>query len=164
MASRVGAAGFVWGFALFVAALPLGAPARAEEDPGAFCARRGNFDRVRPIPPTLVSQAREALGLSAAATDADLIRTTVFRCMDSAVWVCNHGANLPCAKADRSPVSRGADSWCKANPDAAVVPAYATGHDTIYAWKCTGTKAVATTAVPVDKRGFAADQWRPISK
>jgi hypothetical protein len=138
------------------------APSFAAEGPGASCARLSNDDRVRPIPQSLAAEAREALGIAAAEPDADLVRTTVYRCMDGLVWVCNHGANLPCAKANVARVSAGAHAWCKANPGASDVPAYATGHDTIYSWTCAGTKAVVSRAIPVDKRGFAADQWKPI--
>jgi hypothetical protein len=136
------------------------APGFAAESAGSLCARRGDDDRVRPIPQSLAAPAREALGL--AEPDVELARATVYRCMGGVAWVCNHGANLSCAKANLARVSAGANAWCKANPGSSVVPAYVTGHDTIYSWTCAGATAIVSHAIPVDKRGFAADQWKPI--
>lgn len=138
------------------------APGFAAAGPGGVCAGLRDDDHVRPIPRFLAANARKALGLAAEATDDDLVRTTVYRCMDGVAWVCNHGANLTCDRANAARTSAGADAWCKANPGSTDVPDYATGHDTLYAWTCAGTKAVAGSASPVDERGFFADQWKPI--
>ena len=57
--------------------------------------------------------------------------------------VCTVGANLPCGKANTyCDPSAGVVQWCRDNPDASVVPAVATGHDTIYEWRCQGGRAV----------------------
>ncbi|RBP03774.1 hypothetical protein DFR50_14221 [Roseiarcus fermentans] len=137
------------------------APAFAAADPSAICAP-GDDDRARPIPQSLAARARAALGFASEAPDDYVVRSTVYRCMDGVVWVCTHGANLSCAKADTAPASAGAEAWCREHPGADEIPAYATGHDTAYAWTCAGTKAVAGRASPLDRRGFFADQWKPI--
>lgn len=137
--------------------------ARAQDVP-ALCARVTNDDRVRPIPITLVPKARELFTFSSQAANAYVQKSTFFRCMDGKVWLCNTGANLVCGKADTSRTSAGASAFCKDNPGSDVVPMAATGHDTIYEWKCDGKKAViAKEAVPVDSRGFLSDNWKPLN-
>ncbi len=136
--------------------------ARAQDVP-ALCARVTNDDRVRPIPITLVPKARQLFSFSAQAADAYIQKGTSFRCMDGKVWLCNTGANLVCGKADTNRTSAGASAFCKDNPGSDAVPMAATGHDTIYEWKCDGKKAViAKEAVTVDPRGFLSDNWKPL--
>jgi len=85
--------------------------------------------------------------------------------MDGAVWLCNYGANLICAKADLSRASPGAESYCKDNLGSEVVPMAATGHATIYSWECIGNKArIKSGSVPVDPRGFIANQWKRLGE
>jgi len=85
-----------------------------------------------------------------------------WRCMDGAVYICTVGANIPCdTKADRAKHNVGADSYCRENPDAAIVPAYATGHRTIYEWRCKrGVAAPGRFIARLDRRGFRTDLWR----
>ena len=52
------------------------------------------------------------------------------------------GANLPCGKMNTARDNQGADDYCRANPDVDVVPAFATGHDTIYSYRCAGGRPV----------------------
>jgi hypothetical protein len=41
----------------------------------------------------------------------------------------------------------------------------ATGHDTIYAWRCAGKRAVAANAVvTVDPDGYDAGNWKEIAR
>jgi hypothetical protein len=88
-------------------------------------------------------------------------RSTVFRCAGRKVLLCNVGANLPCGKANRSRNLPGATAYCRENPDSDVVPAAATGHDTIYRWRCTGRKAQPGGPVEtVDARGFLERYWK----
>jgi len=78
--------------------------------------------------------------------------------------VCTVGANLPCGKADtkRAP-SPGVVKWCRDNPDTEVVPAVATGHDTIYAWRCRGgAPSIVRQTLHVDPRGFIAEFWKAL--
>jgi hypothetical protein len=131
------------------------------ENPRAYCARVGDDDQTRPIPPSLVSQALRLFYLKP--VDPEQVeKSTVYRCMHGAVWLCNYGANLSCAKADVSRVSKGAEAYCGGFPGAAVVPMAATGHDTIYSWKCVGKEPRIISSEKVDARGFIANQWRPL--
>jgi hypothetical protein len=131
------------------------------EDPRAYCARVGDDDQPRPIPLGLVNQALRLFYATPLGAE-QVEKSTVYRCMHGAVWLCNYGANLSCAKADVSFVSKGAETWCREFPGAAVVPMAATGHDTIYSWKCVGKEPRITSSEKVDARGFIANQWRPL--
>ena len=150
--------GFAAPFVLALIACSAASGGRAAE---SACAA-GDDDRTRAIPAALLPQARTALGLSADAPDSFILTSTVFRCMDGRVFVCTHGANLTCAKANRAPVSSGAADWCRTHANADFVPAVATGHDAGFSWKCVGGKAVVTRAATIDRRGFLADEWKPL--
>jgi hypothetical protein len=131
------------------------------QEPRAYCAGVGDDDQPRPIPPELVKQALR-LFYATPVDPGQVEKSTVYRCMHGAVWLCNYGANLSCAKADVSRVSEGAEAWCREFPGAAVVPMAATGHDTIYSWKCVGKQPRITSSEKIDARGFIANQWRPL--
>jgi hypothetical protein len=106
----------------------------------------------------------QALGLP---RDASLSPNEIFwRCMDGKVYVCARGANIPCdSKADRSKMNRGAANYCRENPNAADVPAYATGHRTVYRWKCIeGEAERGPTVSATDRRGFRTDIWHVVVK
>ena len=79
-------------------ALSLPKPAHAV-DPQSHLAKVGNDDTVRTIPPNLIAIAATLFHEPAneAASHRDMY---VYRCMGGSVWVCNHGANIPCAKGD----------------------------------------------------------------
>jgi hypothetical protein len=126
----------------------------------AYCASVGNDDRVKPIPPTLVPEARHLFGWISDQPVASVQETTVFRCMRGKVWLCNYGANLLCAKGDVSRVSKGADAYCKEFPGSDLVPMAATGHATIYTWKCMGSRPRIIESEEVDARGFITKQWQ----
>jgi hypothetical protein len=81
--------------------------------------------------------------------------------MDGEIWLCNYGANLVCGKANNSRSSAGAAEFCEQNPGSDSVPMAATGHATIYEWKCDGSQAVISSQiVTVDPRGFIAENWK----
>ena len=122
------------------------ATAARAEALAAHCAAVGNDDRVKPIPTALIPAAREALGIGPGEPDAAFQAGTVFRCMGGKVWLCNHGANLSCAKGDVRRVSAGAAAWCREHPGSDVVPMAASGHATIYAWACAGSEPRITQA------------------
>ena len=145
------------------APLALTTAARAQ-DLAAHCAAVGYDDRIKPIPTALVLAAHQALGMGPNEPDTALEAGTVYRCMGGEVWLCNHGANLTCAKGDVRRVSQGAAAWCKDHPGSVVVPMAATGHDTIYTWACVGSEPRVTQAEKLDPRGFIANQWRPLEK
>ena len=68
-------------------------------DAQAHCAKVGNDDTVRMIPPSLVAGAARLFHepASEAASHRDMY---VYRCMGGSVWVCDHGANILCIKAE----------------------------------------------------------------
>jgi hypothetical protein len=138
---------------------PWSTNARAEP-PAAYCQRAGTNDTTHPIPEALVPAVNAAFGTRMPARVA--MDTTVFRCTDHRIMVCTVGANLPCGKADTSRAPNpGAIQWCRNNPDADFVPAAATGHDTIYAWRCrAGTPQIARQALHIDPQGFVAEFWK----
>jgi len=50
------------------------------------------------------------------------------------------------------------------NRDAALVPAYATGHNVIYEWSCNAGSAVrGKQVVKLDRRGYRSDIWYRVS-
>jgi len=85
-----------------------------------------------------------------------------WRCMDSAVYVCPIGANLPCgepANLSQTP-SAAMQEFCAANPAAEGIPAYITGRATIFQWSCAGGVAVAgKQQFTADAQGYVAEFW-----
>ena len=146
---------------LVLAALPVLAavPARAET-PAAFCARIVNDDALRPIPQSLVKAANAALGVTMPPDMA--MKATVFRCGNGHVLVCTVGANLVCGRANTSRTpGPGQIDWCREHPNDAFIPAEATGHDTIYAWRCAdGAPRIDRQTLDVDARGFIVQNWK----
>jgi hypothetical protein len=132
------------------------------ETPAAFCKRAGTDDTTRPIPQSLVPAANAALTTQMPAHVA--MDTTVFRCTGGQVLVCTVGANLPCGKANTSQApGYGVVQWCREHPDAEVVPAVATGHDTIYRWRCRASAPkIVRQTLHVDPRGFVAEFWKTL--
>jgi len=142
------------------ALLSPGTQAQAEE-PVQYCARVGVDDTLRGIPPVLVRAARRLFDLSA--PDEAVERTTVYRCMGGAVLLCTTGANLPCGPADASRSLPGASRYCSENPGSPFIPAFVTGHATIYRWRCAGSEAIAVEPVEaLDGQGFAKRFWKPL--
>ena len=132
-------------------------PAHAE-DAQAHCAKVGNDDRVRAIPPSLIGGAAK-LFHETASEAATHLYMYVYRCMGGSAWVCNHGANILCAKADVRRVLPGVTAYCKENLNLDFVPMAVTGHGTIHSWECVGGRARIKQSEKVDPRGFIADQW-----
>src|SRR5262245_1448156 len=106
--------------------------------------------------------ANTALGMHMPARVA--MDTTVFRCAGGHVLVCTVGANLPCGKANVSQApGAGIVQWCRENPDAEFVPAFATGHDTIYQWRCqAGAPQIVRQTLHADAQGFVAEFWKAL--
>ena len=134
-------------------------PAQAAT-PAEVCTRTGTDDTLRPIPEGLVPAVNQAFGTTMPTRVA--IDTTVFRCSGGRVLVCTTGANLPCGKANTSRTpGPGAVAWCRDHPNAAFIPAVATGHDTIFAWRCLDAVPQADWRVlDVDPRGFIGTYWK----
>lgn len=144
-----------------LAPISVGKPQAAHaETPSAMCTRAGTSDSLQPIPASLVPAVNAVFGTSMPTQAA--MDTTVFRCADGHVLVCTSGANLPCGRANigRTP-GPGVVAWCRDHPNAAVIPAVATGHDTIFAWRCQGdTPRIDRQALKVDQRGFVSQYWK----
>ena len=133
------------------------------QDVRAHCAKAGNDDRVRPMPGNLVANARRMFDLEAETPDSYVQATTSVRCANGAVWLCSHGVNLVCDKADVSRSSNGADRFCSQTPDSTDVLMSATGHATVYEWSCVGRKArIVRQSTEVDARGFIAENWKQL--
>ncbi len=144
-----------------LAGLPLAAAGHAAETPAQHCRQVATDDVSRPVPASLVPAAQRALGLEAPGSVVQ--RTTRFRCAGGTVLVCAVGANLNCGKADTARSLAPAGQYCSEHPDAESIPAYVTGHDTVYRWRCRGVDAVAgEPAEALDARGFVARLWKPV--
>lgn len=152
------------------AALPLAghgdrAHAAPQEDLAALCARLVNDDTIRDYDPSLRTRTAAAFQKRFPAAkgkpDGGSWETQAqYRCMNGKVMVCFVGANLPCAKMNTQRANPGADMFCRDNPEAQSVPAYAIGHDATHSYRCRSGKAEVTgTTRQLDRRGFARDLW-----
>jgi len=156
-----------------LAALFAAGPARAAtyDDPAAYCAAVGTIDKPdarytgEAVPEWI---ARALMGATNAPADssAAFFKHATWRCDRGRVLACSYGANIPCeAKADigRAP-GPGAKEFCRENPGADAVPAVATGHATIFAWRCNGKRpAIARQVLKVDRRGFPTEFWHVVT-
>jgi hypothetical protein len=114
-------------------------------DPFAYCAAVETIDAPDsrytgdPIPLMIIQGYLKAAGLENNGEPLQILqKSTIWRCMNNAVYVCNFGANLPCdskADTDKNPTQPMQD-FCKANPTADFIPMSVTGHTTIYSWGC----------------------------
>lgn len=127
-----------------------------------MCTRISTDDTLRPIPESLVPAVNAMFGTTMPPRVA--VDTTVFRCADGHVLVCTVGANLPCGRANTSGTpGPGMVDWCRAHPAADFIPAVATGHDTIYTWRCQGgAPQIGRQISDVDGRGFIAQYWKAL--
>ncbi|MGH6797690.1 MAG: hypothetical protein ACREDI_04835 [Roseiarcus sp.] len=148
-----------------VAALAFGAlqcvcPVSAASVP-AYCASGAGPRAPVPVPKDLEADVARTFGVP-----VDLVRRGAFvRCAKDKLLACSVGANLNCGKANTRRSLPGASEFCRANPDADNIPMAATGHDTIYAWRCVGARAVAAkTVVAVDPDGYDADNWKEVDR
>ena len=141
--------------------MPLGSAAWAASPHEELCRESETEDTPRPIPESLVPAAVRLFQLAAMPPD-QVERSTLYRCVEGQILLCNLGANLPCDKADTSRDLPAAEAWCAENPSADFIPMYVTGHDTIYRWRCQGAKA-ETTGEPleIDRQGFISRYWKP---
>lgn len=164
------AIGMIWTLAVAAVALPLPdfddqARAEPEADLADVCARLGNDDSIRDYDPSLrartASAFRKLFPNAKGGPNGDSRQTQAqYRCMNGKVMVCFVGANLPCTKMNAKRENPGADVFCRENPDAGSVPAYAIGHDSIHTYRCRSGKAEVTeTTRQLDQRGFAKDLW-----
>ena len=93
--------------------------------------------------------------------DTLIQKTVVYRCADGITMLCATGANIACGKANVSPDPPGVAAWCHDHADASDVPMFASGHNTIYRWRCAGGKSeIVGTIDAVDSRGFLQRSWK----
>jgi hypothetical protein len=138
--------------------------AASADSPQELCRASETDDTPREIPDSLVPDSVRLFGLDAMPAE-QVRRSTLYRCDAGRVLVCNLGANLPCGKANTSRDLPAADAWCAENAGSDFIPMYVTGHDTIYRWRCNGTKAtVSGEPLQVDRGGFIARLWKPVDK
>jgi hypothetical protein len=141
-------------------------------DPFAYCAAVGNADTPGAeytgpkLPDPVLNGLKKAAGMATDVPNEVMQNGSFWRCMGGKVYACFVGANLPCdskANTDQAPSTAEVD-FCKANPAADNIPAATTGHDTIYAWRCSqGKPQIAKQVFQVDPRDFIAEIWYAIS-
>jgi len=151
--------------------VPTASGASTFTDPFAYCAAVVNVDQPDArfagpkMPDVIANGLKKASGASADAPIELFSQNAFWRCMTGKVYACTVGANLPCdskANTDKTP-SLAETDYCKANPNQDI-PAYVTGHDTIYAWHCSQqTPTVQQQVFTVDGRGFIAEIWYQIN-
>ena len=137
------------------------------DDPFAYCAAVGTIDTPdtryngTEMPDSII-QAMIRQDIVSADAPLEFQQNAIWRCMDNNVWVCHFGANLPCQeKADTSQVpNSGMEDYCRENPTAEIIPAFATGRATVYEWACQdGTPEVVSQIFNSDAQGYLADFW-----
>lgn len=143
------------------------------DDPFAYCAAVGTVDAPDARysgpekPEQVLTGLMKASGASADAPLEMFRQGSFWRCMNSQVYACFVGANLPCqSKANTSTTPTAEmNEFCKANPNTEFLPAYLTGHDTVYAWTCQGEQAATSKQIfTVDGQGFIKEIWYMIVK
>jgi len=148
------------------------APAGAQAtytDPFAYCSAVGTIDAPDSrytgdsIPLTIIQGYLKAAGLENNGEPIQILqKSTIWRCMNKAVYVCNFGANLPCdskAETNKNPTQPMQD-FCKANPTADFIPMSVTGHATIYSWGCVNnTPKVLEQLDQPDAAGYLSRIW-----
>ncbi len=136
-------------------------------NPFAYCAAVGTIDTPDerysgPRMPDSIVRAIIEQGIVSADAPPEFQRNAVWRCMNSSVWVCHFGANLPCLeKADVSQVpTPEMEDFCRTNPTAESIPAVVTGRATVFEWECNaGKPEVVRQVFQVDPQGYLADFW-----
>lgn len=141
-------------------------------DPFAYCGAVGdantpgaNYTGER-VPQGVIDGLLKALGNPSTPKDV-FVQGTFWRCMGGNVYACNVGANIPCdSKADtvKTP-TQGETEYCQQNPNAEFIPAFVTGHATIYEWACkNGIAEITKQLLEVDAQGYPKQFWYEISK
>jgi membrane dipeptidase len=143
-------------------------------EPFAFCAAIGNSPVLpaadetsrRLLPQALLAPMRNQ-GLTRADQPEEVQAAARWRCMDSAVYVCPIGANLPCSEPANLSQTPGPamQEYCVAHPAAEGIPAYITGRATIYQWNCTdGVAVTGKQPFTADEQGYLAEFWHRLDR
>jgi len=112
--------------------------------------------------PSLLATAMIDQGVISADVPEDIRHAAQWRCMNSDVWVCFVGANLPCGEqADTSRLpSQVMQTYCGANSGAEFIPAVVTGRATIFEWRCIGEDpSIIKQSFSADSQGYLAEVW-----
>jgi hypothetical protein len=137
-------------------------------EPFSYCKCTGTIDMPddrymgEKIPDAMIRGIRKTMNLGREVPADYIKQTTLWRCMESRVYICMVGANLPCQeKADLTcKPSDAMVQFCRANPGQDYIPAYVTGRATVYEWRCSGKEPViAKQLSKPDARGFISDIW-----
>ncbi|HEY1944302.1 MAG TPA: hypothetical protein VGH40_19500 [Roseiarcus sp.] len=149
-------AGFTILLGLAALACAVFAPPAFAGDGAAYCAD-GRHQVASAVPAALQPNVAKAFGISVEmARDAATVR-----CVGGKLMACWVGANLDCGRANVHRSLLGANAYCREHPGSDSIPMVATGHDTIYDWRCDGRRAVAGKANrAVDASGYIAENWR----
>jgi hypothetical protein len=132
------------------------------ENPFQYCRRVGTDDNPGDVPVSLAPAFAKVFGVRM--TPAEIQRNSSFRCYRGKVMGCMVGANLNCGKAETSKTSQGGDEWCRSHPDDVMIPMAATGHATIFSWRCSGDRAVPAKVISkVDDQRFEVINWKPLN-
>jgi hypothetical protein len=132
------------------------------ENPFQYCRRVGTDDDPGDVPASLAPAFAQVFGTTM--TPTEIKHNSSFRCYSGKVMGCMVGANLNCGKAETSKTSRGGDEWCRSHPNDVMIPMAATGHATIFSWRCSGDRAVPAKVISrVDARGFEVINWKPLN-
>lgn len=142
------------------------------DTPFDYCKSVKNSDLPGPeytgpkLPDVIAQQLRKDMGVSDNMPEEMFNDGTYWRCMDGGVYACNVGANLPCqerAEMSKEP-NKGMLNYCGENPDAEIIPMYASGKATVYEWKCdNGTPEIVKQIAETDKNGYIKDIWYKIT-
>jgi hypothetical protein len=165
---RFKACGLLFALCCFGAVLPPALAGAATTGTAARCVQVRNDDTVRPYEPSLraglmKAYARLFPGAQSPPPEDVLRDGSNIRCMNGRLYACFVGANLPCGKMNSARNNPGADEFCRTNANADVVPAFATGHDTIYSYRCqSGRPLITGRTFALDPRGFATQFWTPL--
>lgn len=139
-------------------------------DPFAYCAAVKDVDApdarwTGHKLPEAITQGEVSLGLVSADAPPDILGNAVWRCMGGKVYLCSFGANLPCdekAGTSKKPTP-GMNDFCKTTPASDMIPAYITGHATVYDWSCKdGAPVPGKQLVKPDARGFLSNIWHEL--
>ena len=146
-------------FASLIAFAPMAFQNSARAASAGYCPGGAGHRVAHAVPAALEPSVAETFGIG-----VDQVRAAaVVRCVGSQLLACWVGANLDCGKADTRRRLVGATAFCRDNPGAAVVPMVATGHDTIYDWRCVRARAVAGKVVrAVDPAGYIQENWKAV--
>ncbi|MGD0641722.1 MAG: hypothetical protein ABSC22_13325 [Roseiarcus sp.] len=146
------------GLSLMVLCGAIATPERPAVAAG-YCPDGASHRVAQKVPAGLAPAVAKTFGVGVDALDD----AAFVRCVGAKLMACWVGANLDCGQANTQRTLPGATAYCLENPGSPGIPMAATGHDTIYEWRCDGPRAVAGKIVmPVDAQGYVADNWKEV--